>query len=394
MSEFTRVRLSDFAHIITGSTPSAANFDSWGDELDFITPSDQSDDAREATPSRRLSAKGAERLAKRIVPARSTNLTCIGSTIGKVSLAMSDAVTNQQINSIVARKGLAEADFVYYLIKNWSGDLKLHASGSATPIINKTVLSNFQFALPQLWDQRAIAEVLGALDDKIAANNGLAGLAFQLASSIFEHARGASATVAPLCEIATTILGGTPARNNPDYWEDGDIPWINSGKANEDRILQPSEYISAAGLSNSAAKMMPTGATVIAITGATLGQLSRLEISAAGNQSLVGAWGGTRSISDWLHFAIRDEIPQLLKRSTGAAQQHVNKNDVDGLVLPIISGVAMSDFSQRVSPLLDAAAQADRESLVLAKTRDTLLPQLMSGKLRVKDAEKSLEEVL
>jgi type I restriction enzyme S subunit len=54
----------------------------------------------------------------------------------------------------------------------------------------------------------------------------------------------------------------------------------------------------------------------------------------------------------------------------------------------------MSDFSQRVSPLLDAAAQADRESLVLAKTRDTLLPQLMSGKLRVKDAEKSLEEVL
>src|SRR5690606_25248520 len=101
MPNFTSVKLSSIAEIVTGTTPSASQTDSWGSEVDFITPSDQSDSRREATPARFLSAAGVARLHKRLVPARSTNLTCIGSTIGKVSMAMSEAVTNQQINSIV-----------------------------------------------------------------------------------------------------------------------------------------------------------------------------------------------------------------------------------------------------------------------------------------------------
>ena len=86
MSEWYEVALSDLGKIVTGSTPKAEHDDSWGNSLDFVTPSDQRDGSREVFPARRLSNSGVEHLRSRIVPAGSTCFTCIGATIGKVSL--------------------------------------------------------------------------------------------------------------------------------------------------------------------------------------------------------------------------------------------------------------------------------------------------------------------
>src|SRR5690606_30139598 len=75
-------------------------------------------------------------------------------------------------------------------------------------------------------------------------------------------------------EAFRTVLGGTPSRANPLFWANGSVPWINSGKVNELRIISPSELITEAALERSAAKLMPRRTTVVAITGATLGQVS------------------------------------------------------------------------------------------------------------------------
>ncbi|PVE19959.1 restriction endonuclease subunit S [Arthrobacter sp. Bz4] len=393
MSDFALRPLSAIATIITGSTPSSGQTDSWGDECDFITPSDQSDSLREATPARRLSATGISRLKSRVVPARSTNLTCIGSTIGKVSMTRSAAITNQQINSIIARESISDAGFIYYMIKNWSGSLKDHASGSATPIINKSVLARFHFLVPPIGDQRAIAEVLGALDDKIAANTLMAKNSIQLLQSIHEHLRLRQREVrkAPLGSLATTVLGGTPSRDNAEFWINGSVAWINSGKANETIITQPSEWITESALEKSATKLMPRGTTVVAITGATLGQIARLEISACGNQSLVGIWSGNPDLNDWLYLEVNSRMPELLTKATGAAQQHVNKKDVDSLLVEVADERTLGAFGDRARPLLDLCVVKELESGSLAKLRDLILPQLMSGKLRVKEAEVLVE---
>ncbi len=160
------------------------------------------------------------------------------------------------------------------------------------------------------------------------------------------------------------------------------------GKANESRVLEPTALITEEALAKSAAEMMPEGATVVAITGATLGQVSRLEIASSGNQSLIGIWHEDPALNDWLYFAMRHEIEELLKHATGAAQQHVNKAAVDGLQIPWPDRLELELWGEQVRPMLDAAAAADKESLVLARTRDELLPLLMSGDVRVKDAEK------
>lgn len=290
----------------------------------------------------------------------------------------------------------AHAPFLFYYFASAQGrrSMETIVEQVAAAGIRITDLARLSVPAPPIDEQRSIAEVLGALDDKIAANTRLAQKAFTLVATLFAEAlaRGVE-TFIPLRSVATVVLGGTPSRARSEYWTDGTVPWLNSGKANDDRILTPSEYITEQAVAGSATKLMPVGATVVAITGATLGQVARLELSAAGNQSLVGIWSEDTGLNDWLHFAVRQQIPVLLTRATGAAQQHVSKGDVESLEVPILDAAELSEFARKATPLLQLAAKADQENLTLAATRDALLPQLMSGKLRVRDAQEAVEEV-
>lgn len=285
-------------------------------------------------------------------------------------------------------------EFYYYWFSSPAGRRSLleHASTVGVPGIAQPVstIKRLSVPSPPIESQRAIAEVLGALDDKIAANTKLARIAFDFAAAVHETTLAHGSQFLALSAIATTVLGGTPSKAKEEYWAGGTVPWVNSGKANEDRIIEPSAMITEEALSKSAAKLMPAGTTLLAITGATLGQVARLELEAAGNQSLIGAWSSQTNRNSWLHFAIRREIPQLLKKATGAAQQHVNKQDVDSLLIPTPPDDIVHRAGKEISVLLDSASAADRESLLLRKTRDALLPQLMSGRLHIKAVEKVL----
>lgn len=260
--------------------------------------------------------------------------------------------------------------------------------------LNLADLKQLSIPVPPQAEREAIVEVLGALDDKIAANRRLASGSTELAESLFELTMAREQVVwVAVRSIAETVLGGTPSRDISRYWTNGTVPWLNSGKANEARILEPSAYITEEALERSAAKLMPVGATLIALTGATLGQVARLETPASGNQSVVGIWSEDSQLNDWLHFAIRSQIPELLKRATGAAQQHVNKRDVDALEVPLVDGESLKVVAGKIGPLLHTAAVCDRENLALSATRDELLPYLMSGRIRVRDAEERVGEV-
>lgn len=272
-------------------------------------------------------------------------------------------------------------------------DLSGFDSGSVQPMLNRNYIAQVPVAVPPLAEQGAIAEVLEALDAKIAANFDLASSADLLLAAEFEHRLYAVEMCdKPLSAIANVVLGGTPSRARIDYWTEGTVPWLNSGALNATRVVKPSALITPLALANSAAKLMPVGSTLLAITGATLGQIARLEMRASGNQSIVGVWSDDVALNTWLYFAIQSRLDNLLARATGAAQQHVSKADVEQLAVPIPSRAILEGFGEIATPLLELAAVAERENSTLALTRDALLPQLMSGKLRVRDAEAAASE--
>ena len=396
MSELIPVKLSDIANIVTGSTPPSSQPDSWGDALDFITPSDQSDTYREANPSRFLSEEGAKRLHKRIVPARSTNLTCIGSTIGKVSMAMQDAVTNQQINSIVAKGGVAHPDFVYYLIKNWSGDLKQHASGSATPIINKSTLSNYEFLIPDLTAQEAIAEVLGALDDKIAANTKLAKTSDDLAGSLFRQTLiSATYSDETFADLARVSGGGTPSTKKPEYWE-GEVSWATPTDVTAlsgPYLEKTSRTISEAGLDACSSELYPAG-SILMTSRATIGAFALAQVPTAVNQGFIVVQPNEPSLHFWLFHEMRSRVDEFVSLANGATFLELSRGNFKKFKVRKATPEIMAGFNETAAALHGSARAALLENASLAATRDALLPQLMSGKLRVKDAEKVLEDSL
>ena len=285
-----------------------------------------------------------------------------------------------------------DRDYVYWVLRGprFRAYCRNLGTGTTNLDLSQRDFLSFEMVLPDLYAQNAVVRVLSALDDKIAANRSVIGGGLELLDSRFDYAR-ASVGKRTISELAQVVLGGTPSRKVDDYWG-GDVPWINSGACNRRIIFSASEMITRDGLEKSAAKILPAGTTCVAITGATLGQMGWLASPMAANQSVVGVVALPEDRL-WVHFAVRAEREQLLGWATGGAQQHVNKNSVGSIAVSYDS-VCAKNFGNVNRSLMERVVLAEDENEILAATRDQLLPLLMSGRITVKDAEKTVEEVV
>lgn len=213
-------------------------------------------------------------------------------------------------------------------------------------------------------------------------NNNLEEQAQLLFTDRFVANNYTVAQEAKIGDICKCTLGGTPSRAKAEYWG-GTVPWINSGEINRFRIISPSELITQSGLDHSATKMLPAKTTVLAITGATLGQVSLLEIDACANQSVVGIIPNDTLPYEFIYPFIKAKINELISHQTGGAQQHINKQNVESLPVSIPTRDILYDFLTLVSPMYSMIASNCFENMRLENMRDSLLPQLMSGELDV-----------
>jgi type I restriction enzyme S subunit len=308
--------------------------------------------------------------------------------------------------------------FVYYVLKTI--DFKSFDAGGTVPTLNRNHLTQIEVPLLDLAHQESIGGVLRNLDLKIAANNALSRTLEEIAQTIFkswfidfdpvkakmagEKPVGMDDTTAALFpdsleetelgfipkgweirkieSLCETLLGGTPSRTRDEFWG-GEIPWINSGKVNDFRITAASEYITEIGLEKSATKLLPRGTTVLAITGATLGQFSRLEIDSCANQSVVGIVASAEASNEFIYFNIKNGIQRLISAQTGGAQQHINKEDVNAFFIIYPGKKLMDAFTDVVRSMFDEIGVLLNQSISLATIRDSLLPRLISGELEI-----------
>lgn len=297
-------------------------------------------------------------------------------------------LTNLSIGVDIVRNDLVNAKYLYYYFT--LNNLRYLDSGSAQSQITITDLEKVNIPLPDLGTQNKIAFVLNMLDSKIeqniAINNNLEQQIQIIFNQTFVNASFENQGTTTLGTVCECVLGGTPSRTKAEFWN-GDIPWINSGEVNKFRITKPSEYITKLGLDKSATKLLPAHTTVIAITGATLGQISLLEIDSCTNQSVVGILENDNVPFEFIYPFICQNIGVLLSHQTGGAQQHINKQNVEQLplVLPIKS--VLLGYKNKVEPFFKMIAKNCFENERLAAIRDALLPKLMSGEIDVSQVD-------
>lgn len=129
-------------------------------------------------------------------------------------------------------------------------------------------------------------------------------------------------------EKATTASGATPLSSNRDYYEGGNIPWINSGELSEPEITSPKNYITQFGYDNSATKKFPPDTILIALYGATVGKTSILRIEACTNQAICAILPNTSFYSPFLKYYFESLSKYLVTLSSGSARDNISQETI------------------------------------------------------------------
>ena len=265
--------------------------------------------------------------------------------------------------------------------------------GLAQPV---ATVKRLRVPRPPVETQRAIAEVLGALDDKIAANVRLADTAVTIADTRFASAkRHGSLSDQTFADIAAVAGGGTPRTSVDEYWN-GEIPWATP----TDVTALSGPYLGAtgrsitqAGLDACASALYPPG-SILMTSRATIGAFAIASQPTAVNQGFIVVNANDPRLQWWLFHEMRSRVPDFISHANGATFLELTRGKFKQFRVHLADRDEMVSFGAVASALHGRARAADEESANLAATRDALLPLLMSGKVRVKDAEKVVEGVV
>ena len=138
-----------------------------------------------------------------------------------------------------------------------------------------------------------------------------------------------------LCEVCDTSSGGTPSKSKSEYYEGGNIPWLRSGEINSQYITSTELYITELGLEKSSAKWFPCDTVVIAMYGATVGQVGILKNSMTTNQAVCGILPNTILNSNFLYYFLKSKKEYFINIANGGAQPNISQNVIKSIYVPI-----------------------------------------------------------
>jgi len=321
-------------------------------------------------------------------------------TLGQVGIVPEEpfdryVISQSQMRLRVNTK-LTTSEFIYYYFRSPKMVRKIHnrAISTGVPHINLGILKSFEIDLPHLSEQRAITTVLGALDDKIAVNERISSTAIALADTLFaSEATDLEFGEETFDSVARVAGGGTPKTSEEEYWG-GDIAWTTPKDVTALRspyLFNTARSITQFGLDNCASELYPAQ-SIFMTSRATIGAFSIPQIPAAVNQGFIVVIPITDNLRWWLFHEMRSRVDEMLSLANGSTFLELSRKNFKAMPVRIPEPDVLQRFHSRVNLLHENARNAASESRTLAALRDTLLPQLMSGKLRVKDAEKIVED--
>jgi type I restriction enzyme, S subunit len=185
-------------------------------------------------------------------------------------------------------------------------------------------------------------------------------------------------------DFCITYSGGTPNRQNREYYENGTVPWIKSGELNSKVIKNTEEYITKEGLKNSSAKLVKPDTLLLALYGATAGVVAISKIEAAINQAILAIIPDVNCIKNFLYYYLKYNMDQVVKKYTQGGQPNLNANTIKNLTIQLPS----IEEQEKITNILLCV---DKEIDLLEKEvnevkiqKKGLMQLLITGKVRVK----------
>lgn len=438
--EWQEVTVGDVSSLVTkGTTPTTIGFGFQDSGIRFVKVETLTEDGHFIEDKFAFISEEANKALLRSQLQEEDVLFTIAGTIGRTGIVKKNhlpANTNQAIAIVRPNRSLIEPRYLRYVLSNpaFTRTAQSKTVQSVQANFSLGELKKAKFQLPPMVMQREILGVLGTLDDRITllreTNTTLEAIAQALFKSWFVdfdpvHAKmqgrapegmdEATAALFPdaleetelglvpkgwqvgcVEELCTTITnGGTPSRSKPVFWDGGSIPWFKTGEFHDGFLLKPSEFITDDALSSSSVKLLPKDAILMAIYAApTVGRLGILTEPATFNQACTGMVAKAE-IGPWfLFWTLFSGRDWFNSRANGAAQQNISKAIVAGYRVVVPERQVFEVFNESASSLHNAIRLNSEKVQTLSELRDTLLPRLISGQLRLPEAQAQLEDAL
>ena len=176
-----------------------------------------------------------------------------------------------------------------------------------------------------------------------------------------------------ISEFCRTGSGTTPSRRNVSYYENGSYPWVKSGELRENIIYDTEEHVTELALKNTSLKLIPKGAILVAMYGATVGRMAILETTATTNQAICHILPD-QTVADirYLYHCLQSKVPQLLAQAVGGAQPNINQGVIKKLKIPL----PPLPEQRRIAAILDKADELRAKRRAALDKLDTLLQSI------------------
>ena len=396
------MKLSEIGQIVAGGTPKTKIEEYWNGDVPWITPKDLSSHAGMyiSRGERNISQVGLDNSSAKLLP-KGTVLFTSRAPIGYVAIARNEVTTNQGFKSIIVDD---ENDyiFIYYLLKNNIDIIENHANGSTFKEISGSVMKSLEFGIPSLREQKAIAHILSTLDDKIEVNNQINKTLENMAQAIFKQwfvdfefpnengepykSSGGEMVeselgtipkgweVVQFRDIFRFVKGKKPKTIAECEFKDSE-KYLTIDVLNRNSVLFCSKEKVIEANSEDVLMVMDgasSGAVYFGQKGVVASTLAKLELISQ------------KVSNQFLFYAIKYFENDIKTHTTGSAIPHTDKEYTYRLMIALPNDISLqTKIDDLLCDISDTFIAREQENAVLKATRDTLLPKLMSGEIRV-----------
>jgi putative type-1 restriction enzyme mjaXP specificity protein len=393
---WARVKLSDIGSVVGGATPSTSVEKYYGGEIAWVTPKDLSSFSGRYIEcgERNITEEGLNSCSAQLLPAGSV-LFSSRAPIGYVAIAKNPIATNQGFKSLVPDTKKVDSLFMYYLLKYNKNRIEAMGSGTTFKEVSGATMKNIEVNLPPLAEQKRIAAILGALDDKIELNRRINANLEEQAQALFrswfvdfEPFRDGSFVDSELGKIPqgwkvgdiytyTDVIYGAPYKSALFNTDKKGYPLIRirdlktySPQFYTEEILPNTEYVEfgdiVAGMD---AEFVPS------IWKGEKGLLNQRVCKFIPKYDYVSKY--------YILSLIRPELEFVQSYKVGTTVSHLGKSDIDKFKVITPPAEIVKRFSCIVDSFHLQIIKLAKENLNLSALRDTLLPKLMSSELSV-----------
>ncbi len=383
MSEWKEVKISDIANVIGGGTPKTSINEYWNGEIPWLSVVDFNSGQKYVSDTEKtITTSGLEKSSTKLLQKNDIIISARG-TVGALAMLDKPMTFNQSCYGMRAKEDKSTSDYLFYLLKDTVKQLQQVSYGAVFDTITRNTFDETAILLPPLKEQKAISEVLSSLDDKIdlfhRQNKTLEELAQTLFRQWFVEEAEEGWEEKPLSKIAN-FLNGLACQKFPPKNDIDKLPVLKI----KDLKVGISDNSDWATTDIKSEYIIENGDVIFAWSASLI----------------VKIWDGEKCILNQHLFKVTSsDYPKWfyyqwckfhLDRFIAIAQAHattmghIKRKDLDNATCIVPTDDEMKVMSEQMVPFMDKMENNSKQIKTLENMRNTLLPKLICGEVRVK----------